>query len=101
MDPGTKVYEGMIVGLNAKDQDLEVNVCRGKQLTNMRSKSSDGVIQLTPAIKYSLEQALDFLEDDELLEITPKSLRLRKRLLTEVDRRRKSRQERYETAQSA
>lgn len=101
VDPGTKVYEGMIVGLNAKDQDLEVNVCRGKQLTNMRSKSSDGVIQLTPAIKYSLEQSLDFLEDDELLEITPKSLRLRKRLLTEVDRRRKSRQERYETAQSA
>lgn len=86
--PGTKVYEGMIVGLNAKDDDLVMNVCKGKKLTNMRSKSSDGVIQLTPPTEYSLEQSLDFLEDDELLEITPKSLRLRKRYLTELERRR-------------
>lgn len=88
VDPGTKVYEGMIVGLAAKDQDIEMNVCKGKKLTNMRSKSSDGVIQLTPATKFSLEQALDFLEADELLEITPISLRLRKRQLTAIDRAR-------------
>ncbi|MFZ5376292.1 MAG: GTP-binding protein [Patescibacteria group bacterium] len=87
VEPGTKVYEGMIVGMNAKDEDIRVNVCKGKKLTNMRSKSSDGILQLTPAIKYSLEQSLDFLEEDELLEITPKSLRLRKRYLSELARK--------------
>lgn len=86
--PGIKVYEGMIVGVNSKEDDISVNVCKGKKLTNMRSKSSDGVIQLTPATILSLEQSLDFLEKDELLEITPKSLRLRKKLLTELERRR-------------
>ncbi|OGM18550.1 GTP-binding protein TypA [Candidatus Woesebacteria bacterium RIFCSPHIGHO2_01_FULL_37_10] len=91
IDPGTKVYEGMIVGINAKDEDISVNVCKGKKLTNMRSKSSDGVIQLTPATVLSLEQSLDFLEKDELLEITPKSLRLRKKYLSELARRRVSR----------
>ncbi len=96
IDSGTPVYQGMIVGLNAKSEDIAINVCRGKQLTNMRSKSSDGVIQLTPATKFSLEQCLDFLEDDELLEITPKSLRLRKKLLTDIDRRRQDRQVRYQ-----
>ncbi len=88
VEPGTKVYEGMIVGLNAKSEDIAVNVCKGKQLTNMRSKSSDGIIHLTPALEMSLEQCLDFLEDDELLEITPKSLRLRKKYLTELDKKR-------------
>ncbi|KKQ36408.1 MAG: Small GTP-binding protein [Candidatus Woesebacteria bacterium GW2011_GWA1_37_7] len=91
INPGTKVYEGMIVGINAKDEDISVNVCKGKKLTNMRSKSSDGVIQLTPATVLSLEQSLDFLEKDELLEITPKSLRLRKKYLSELERRRVSR----------
>src|SRR3990172_1658120 len=67
INPGDKVYEGMIVGLNAKDDDIEINVCKGKKLTNMRSKASDGIIQLTPPTKLSLEQALDFLETDELL----------------------------------
>jgi GTP-binding protein len=86
--PGEKVYQGMIVGQNAKEFDIEVNVCKGKKLTNMRSKSSDGVIQLTPAVRFSLEQALDFLEEGELLEITPKSLRLRKKYLTEIERKR-------------
>ena len=86
--PGEKVYEGMIVGSNSKEEDITVNVCRGKQLTNMRSKSSDGIIQLTPPTRFSLEQSLDFLSDDELLEITPKSLRLRKKLLTELERKR-------------
>lgn len=88
VEPATKVYEGMIIGLNAKDEDLAMNICKGKKLTNMRSSGSDGVIQLTPATVMSLEQSLDFLENDELLEITPKSLRLRKKYLTEIDRRR-------------
>ncbi len=88
IEPGEYVYEGMIIGLNAKDQDIAMNVCKGKKLTNMRSKSSDGIIQLVPAIKLSLEQSLDFLEADELLEITPKSLRLRKKYLKEVERKR-------------
>ncbi|MBU1200645.1 GTP-binding protein [Patescibacteria group bacterium] len=86
--PGTKVYQGQIIGQNARGEDLEVNACKGKQLTNMRSKSSDGIIQLAPPITLSLEQSIDFLESDELLEITPKSLRLRKKLLTDVERRR-------------
>lgn len=91
INPGEKVYEGQIVGLQPKENDMEVNVCKGKKLTNMRSKSSDGVIQLPPATKYSLEQALDFLEADEFLEITPESLRLRKRFLTDIERRRNKR----------
>lgn len=88
IDPGDTIYEGQIVGMNAKAEDIEINACKGKQLTNMRSKSSDGVIQLIPAIHYSLEQCLDFLESDELLEITPKNLRLRKKYLTTLERRR-------------
>lgn len=88
VDPADAIYEGQIVGMNAKAEDIEINVCKGKQLTNMRSKSSDGVIQLVPAIHYSLEQCLDFLESDEMLEITPKNLRLRKKYLTQVERRR-------------
>jgi GTP-binding protein len=88
VESGEMIYEGQIVGMNQKDEDIEINAAKGKHLTNMRSKSSDGVIQLTPAIKYSLEQCLDFLESDELLEITPKSLRLRKKYLTSIERRR-------------
>jgi GTP-binding protein len=88
VEPGEMIYEGQIVGMNSKEEDIEINAAKGKHLTNMRSKSSDGVIQLTPAIKYSLEQCLDFLESDELLEITPKSLRLRKKYLTSIERRR-------------
>lgn len=79
--PAEKVYAGQIVGLNGRGDDLEINVCKAKHLTNMRSKSSDGVVQLTPPIVMSLEQCLDFIENDELLEVTPKSLRLRKREL--------------------
>jgi GTP-binding protein len=79
--PGTTVYQGMIVGQNTRGDDLDVNVCRGKQLTNMRTSSSDGTVQLTPFTDLSLEQCIDFIEDDELLEVTPKSLRLRKRFL--------------------
>lgn len=86
--PGTTVYQGMIVGLYNRSGDLDINVCRGKQLTNMRSSSSDGTIQLTPFTDLSLEQSIDFIEDDELLEVTPKSLRLRKRYLDPNQRKR-------------
>ncbi len=79
--PGTEVYGGMIVGLYNRTEDLEINVCKEKHLTNMRSKSSDGSVQLTPYTQLSLEQSIDFLNDDELLEVTPKNLRLRKRYL--------------------
>lgn len=79
--PATEVYAGMIVGLYNRQEDLEINVCKAKHLTNMRSKSSDGAVQLTPYTRLSLEQSIDFLNDDELLEVTPKSLRLRKREL--------------------
>ncbi len=86
--PGTTVYQGMIVGLYNRQGDLDVNVCRGKQLTNMRTSSSDGTVQLTPFTDLSLEQSIDFIEDDELLEVTPKSLRLRKRFLDPNQRKR-------------
>ena len=90
--PGTTVYLGMIVGQNTRGEDLDVNVCKGKQLTNMRSSSSDGTVQLTPFTDLSLEQCIDFLEDDELLEVTPKSLRLRKRHLDPNLRKRAAKQ---------
>jgi GTP-binding protein len=86
--PAEKVYAGQIVGLNNRQEDMEINVCKAKHLTNMRSSSSDGVIQLTPPTVYSLEQCLDFIEKDELLEVTPKSLRLRKKELDPNKRKR-------------
>lgn len=86
--PATEVYTGMVVGLNNRQEDLDLNVCKAKHLTNMRSKSSDGAVQLTPYRDLSLEQAIDFLADDELLEVTPKSLRLRKRHLDPNHRKR-------------
>lgn len=87
---GVEVYAGMIVGLNNRQEDLEINVCKAKHLTNMRSKSSDGTVQLTPFTDLSLEQCIDVLNDDELLEVTPKSLRLRKRYLDSNQRKRQS-----------
>ena len=86
--PGVEVYAGMIVGLNNRQEDLEINVVKEKHLTNMRSKSSDGTVQLTPFTDLSLEQCIDFINDDELLEVTPKSLRLRKRYLESNERKR-------------
>jgi GTP-binding protein len=86
IEPGTHVYEGMIVGLNSRTQDMAVNVCKEKKQTNVRSSTSDIAVKLTPAVKLSLEQALDFIKEDELVEITPKSLRLRKKLLTQAGR---------------
>ncbi|NCU29820.1 translational GTPase TypA [Candidatus Saccharibacteria bacterium] len=86
--PGVEVYAGMIVGIYNRQEDLEINVCKAKHLTNMRSKSSDGTVQLTPFTNFSLEQCIDFIEDDELLEVTPKNLRLRKRYLDANERKR-------------
>lgn len=82
----TQVYAGMIAGLNSREGDLEMNVTKEKKLTNMRASGADDAIMLTPPTIMSLEQCLDFLEDDELLEVTPKSLRLRKKLLSKTDR---------------
>lgn len=84
--PQTQVYQGMIVGLNKKDKDLNINVCKEKKLTNIRSSNSDIAVILTPPTILSLEQCLEFLEDDELLEVTPKSLRLRKKILDPMKR---------------
>lgn len=89
VSPGDHVYEGMIVGENSRDNDLVVNVTRGKQLTNVRASGSDENILITPAKKMTLEQAIDFIEDDELIEITPRYLRTRKRYLKEVERKRR------------
>ena len=89
---GEAVYEGMIVGVNKRKNDLPVNPTKGKQLTNIRAAGSDENIVLTPPLRYSLEQALEFIDDDELVEVTPASIRLRKKLLTEGERRRDARQ---------
>ena len=92
IEPGVEVYEGMLVGIHSRDNDLVVNVIKGKQLTNIRASGSDENIILTPPIKHTLEQALEFINDDELVEVTPKSIRLRKKFLTENERKRESRQ---------
>ena len=86
IEPGTQVYEGMIVGQHPRSNDLAVNVCKEKKQTNVRSSTSDFAIKLTPAVKLSLEQSLDFINSDELVEVTPQSIRLRKRLLTQHER---------------
>ncbi|OPH39966.1 translational GTPase TypA [Moraxella equi] len=86
--PQLEVYEGMIVGINSRGDDMVVNPTKAKQLTNIRASGSDDAIILTPALEYSLEQALEFIEDDELVEVTPKSIRIRKKYLTENDRKR-------------
>jgi GTP-binding protein len=88
---GADIYEGQIVGIHAKDNDLVVNALRAKQLTNFRASGKDDNLMLTPYVKFSLEQALEFIEDDELLEITPHAVRMRKKLLTENDRKQASR----------
>ncbi|WP_458068806.1 translational GTPase TypA [Rhodanobacter sp. BL-MT-08] len=88
---GDSVYEGQLIGIHAKDNDLTVNAIKPKPLTNMRASGKDDAIQLTPATKFTLEQALDFIDDDELVEVTPKEIRMRKKHLTENDRKRSSR----------
>ena len=86
--PSTQIYEGMIIGESSKDQDLVVNVTKGKKLSNMRASGSDEAITLTPVRPMTLEQALEYIDDDELVEITPTSIRLRKKLLSENERKR-------------
>jgi len=90
--PGEEVYEGMIIGLNNRDNDLVVNPLKGKKLTNMRAAGKDENVVLTPPIRFSLEQAMEFIDDDELIEVTPSSVRLRKRNLRENDRKRSERE---------
>ncbi|MEO5331039.1 MAG: translational GTPase TypA [Magnetococcus sp. YQC-5] len=89
--PGVPLYEGMIIGINNRNQDLVVNPMKGKQLTNIRASGSDDAILLTPALNYSLEQCLEFINDDELVEVTPKSLRMRKKFLKEHERKKSQR----------
>jgi len=91
IEPGWKVYRGMIVGEHTRDNDLEINVLKGKQLTNIRTQSKDEAVRLTPPIKMTLEKALAYIEDDERVEVTPKSIRLRKAMLDPNDRKRAER----------
>ncbi len=87
-EPQLEVYEGMIIGLNSRNDDMAVNPTTGKQLTNVRASGTDEALTLTPAVKFTLEQALEFIQDDELVEVTPKAIRIRKRYLTESERKR-------------
>ena len=91
VSPGDKLYEGMIIGMHTRDNDLVVNPIKGKQLNNIRASGSDEAVRLVPPIELSLEAAIEFIADDELVEVTPKTIRLRKRLLTELERRRAGR----------
>ncbi|MEK7280944.1 MAG: translational GTPase TypA, partial [Chloroflexota bacterium] len=86
VEPGALVYEGMIVGMHPRDSDIVINVCKEKKQTNMRSSTADISVRLTPAVKMSLEESLDFMRNDELLEVTPKNLRLRKKVLSNDER---------------
>ncbi|WP_165857695.1 translational GTPase TypA [Marinobacter sp. JSM 1782161] len=88
VEPGTEVYEGMIIGIHNRDNDLVVNPTKAKQLTNVRASGTDENVMLTPPVRQTLEQALEFIDDDELVEVTPESLRIRKKLLKENERRR-------------
>ena len=88
IEPGTPIYEGMIIGEHSRVNDLVVNPCKKKHLTNIRSSTAEEAIVLTPPRKLSLEQAIEFIADDELVEVTPQSIRLRKRYLTDHERRR-------------
>jgi GTP-binding protein len=92
IEPGWKVYRGMIVGEHTRDNDLEVNVLKGKKLTNIRTTSKDEAVRLTPPLRMTLERALAYIQDDELVEVTPKSIRLRKRHLDSNERKKAERQ---------
>jgi GTP-binding protein len=91
IDPGTRVYQGMIVGEHTRGNDLELNVLKGKKLTNIRAAGKDDNVLLTPPIRMTLEKALAYIQDDELVEVTPKSIRLRKAILDPNDRKRAER----------
>jgi GTP-binding protein len=89
--PGAPVYEGMVIGIHSRDNDLVVNPVKGKQLTNVRASGTDEAVRLVPPIELTIEKAVEFISDDELVEITPKSIRVRKRHLLEHERKRASR----------
>jgi GTP-binding protein len=91
--PGIEVYEGMIIGQHSKENDLVINACKGKKLTNVRASGSDEAVRLTPATILSLEQALEYIDDDELVEVTPKSIRLRKKFLDANERKKMERKQ--------
>jgi GTP-binding protein len=93
VSPGERLYEGMVVGIHSRDNDLIVNPIKGKKLTNVRAAGKDEAVTLTPPIQLTLESAIEFIEDDELVEVTPKSIRLRKRFLSEHDRKRAARED--------
>jgi GTP-binding protein len=86
--PGDKLYEGMVIGIHSRENDLIVNPIKGKQLTNVRSSGTDEAVRLVPAVALSLESAVEFIDEDELVEITPKNIRIRKRHLNEHERKR-------------
>jgi GTP-binding protein len=88
ISPGTEVYEGMVVGEHTRDNDIVVNICKEKPLTNMRASSKDETVKIKTPRSYSLEQALEYLNDDEYCEVTPKSIRLRKKILNKSERER-------------
>jgi GTP-binding protein len=92
VSPGDKLYEGMIIGIHSRDNDLIVNPIKGKKLTNVRASGTDEAVRLTPPIRLTLESAVEFIDDDELVEITPQSIRLRKRHLIEHERKRAARE---------
>ena len=92
VNPGEKLYEGMIIGIHSRENDLVVNPIKGKQLTNVRASGTDEAVRLVPPVQLSLESAIEFIADDELVELTPKSIRLRKRYLTENERKRAARE---------
>jgi GTP-binding protein len=92
VSPGEKLYEGMVIGIHSRDNDLVVNPIKGKKLTNIRAAGKDDAILLTPPVKLTLEYAVEFIADDELVEVTPQSIRIRKRFLKEHERKRASRE---------
>ena len=91
VSPGDPLYEGIIIGIHTRDNDLVVNPIKGKQLTNIRASGTDEAVRLVPPIQVTLESAVEFIADDELVEVTPKSIRIRKRFLSENERKRAAR----------
>lgn len=89
--PGVEVYEGMIVGINSRNEDIAINVCKEKHLTNTRASGSDDALRLVPPLQMSLEKAIEFIAEDELVEVTPKNIRLRKKILDTKTRERQAR----------
>jgi GTP-binding protein len=87
--PGEDIYEGQVVGEHTRGSDLNINICKTKKLTNMRASGSDEKVALPPPIQFSLEEALEYIQEDELVEVTPKSMRLRKIILNELERKRR------------